>query len=73
MKEDTYTAYFSMGLAGYELRVDDAGDNVFYRFFGTDAQHREQRAKVRFTAKGHPFFLANGRRIHLDECLRKNI
>jgi len=61
-----------MGLAGYDVTVDDAGENVMYRYVApTGDKPVEQHAKIRYTGKSRAYFLANGRRIHLDECLRK--
>lgn len=63
--------YYSLGLAGYEVEIDDGGERVSYQYVGpTGSKPVTQHAKVRYTAGGRAYFLANGRRIHLDECLR---
>ena len=31
-KEVNYVAYYSMGLAGYEVGVSDDGETAFYRY-----------------------------------------
>lgn len=64
-------AYYSMGLCGYEVSVNDDCESVTYRFVGTEKEHPYQHAKVYWPkTKDRPYFLANGRRIHLDECMR---
>lgn len=69
-----YTHYYSMGLVGYELRADDDGETIRFRYMGVSgARTTEQHAKVRMTAGGRAYFLVNGRRIHLDNCLRINL
>ena len=69
-----YPAYYCMGLVGYEVGVSSDGETAFYRYVSTTGpEPRGHRAKIRITTKGRPYFLINGRRIHLDDCLRKNI
>lgn len=69
-----YPAYYSMGLVGYEVGVSKDGETAFYRYVNTTGpEPNGHRAKVRYTVNGRPYFLIRGRRIHLDECLRKNI
>ena len=68
-----YTGIYSMGLCGYEVGVDEAQEVVFYRFVGPSGPKPGQKAKIRYTSKGRPYFLANNRRVHLDECLRKHL
>ena len=66
--------YFSLGLCGYEVEIQDDCETVKYQFVGTEHQHPVQKAKVYYTQKdARPYFLANGRRIHLDQCLRVGI
>lgn len=73
-KEVNYVAYYSMGLAGYEVGVSDDGETAFYRYINPGGgKPYGQHAKIRYTSKGRAYFLANGRRIHLDQCLRKDI
>jgi len=68
-----YNAYYSFGLCGYELRASEDGETIYYRWTGTSGAAPEQHAKVRYTNKGRTYFIANGRRIHLDECLRNTV
>ena len=42
-------------------------------FVGTNLEQIRHKAKVYYTAGGRAYFIANGRRIYLDECLRSNI
>lgn len=66
-------AYYSMGYVGYEVGVDGSGENAYYRFVGCNEPDRIHRSKIRYTRNGDAYFLANGRRIRLNECLRKNL
>ena len=59
--------YYSLGLSGYEV------DIMRWLFVGTDREQIAHRAKVYYTGGGRPYFNANGRRIHLDQCLRTDI
>lgn len=69
-----YPAYYSLGLVGYEVGVSNDGKTAFYRYVGTTGpEPYGHRVKIRMTTKGRAYFLINGRRIHLDECLRKNV
>lgn len=69
-----YPAYYSLGLVGYEVGISNDGETAFYRYVGmTGPEPNGHRAKIHMTAKGKAYFLINGRRIHLDECLLKNI
>lgn len=66
--------YYSMGLAGYEVEVMPDTESVRYCYISpTGAKPVQQRAKLHITAKGRVYFLANGRRVHLDECIRTDI
>lgn len=68
---EQYSAIYCMGLCGYELNIDPTGENVFFRYYApTGGNPTKQRTKIRYTAKGRAYFLVNGRRIHLDKCLR---
>ena len=63
--------YYSMGLCGYEVEVNEDCESVSYRYITpTSTDPKPHRAIVRYTAKGKAYFLANGQRIHLSECLR---
>ena len=66
-------AYYAMGLVGYEI-LEANDEQVTYRYIGVSSgKPAVQHAKVRHTNSGRAYFLASGRRIHLDECLRTNI
>lgn len=65
-------AYYSLGLCGYEIELNDAGDSVTYRFVAVTGGE-EHKSKVYFTQKGRAYFKAGTRRIYLDECIRTNI
>lgn len=64
--------YYSLGLTGYEVDIINQ-DHVRWIFVGTNREQIAHRAKIYYTAGGRTYFTANGRRIHLDECLRTNI
>ena len=73
-KKIEYPAYYSLGLVGYEVGISSDRETAFYHYVSTTGPEPcGHRAKIRVTTKGRPYFLINGRRIHLDECLRKNI
>lgn len=66
--------FYSMGLCGYEVEIAEDNESVLYKFVGTEKEHKMQKSKIRYTQKdARPYFLANGRRIHLDQCLRMGI
>lgn len=65
--------YYSMGLAGFE--VEELGDETVaytYLYPGMDeSKKKAHKARVKYTANGRPYFISfQGRRVHLDECLR---
>lgn len=63
--------YYSLGLTGYEVEINEDCESVTYQYVSpTGGKPSRQHAKVRYTAGGRPYFLANGKRIHLDNCLR---
>lgn len=64
--------YYSLGLAGYEVDIIDK-DHIRWLFVGTDREQIAHRARIYYTTGGRPYFNANGRRIHLDQCLRADI
>ena len=64
--------YYSLGLTGYEVDIIDQ-DHVRWTFVGTNREQIAHRSKIYYTAGGRAYFTANGRRIHLDECLRTDI
>lgn len=66
--------YYAIGaFTGYEITIDQDGEFVRYRYHSTASVAPKRKAKVRFTKKGRAYFLAAGKRIHLDECLRSDI
>ena len=68
------TGYYSLGFAGYEVSVEEDGEHVRYRYVGpTGPCPIEHVSKVRYNAKCEAFFLVNGRRIYLHDCLWTNI
>lgn len=69
---DRVTGYYSLGLVGYEVEVIDE-ENVYWLYVGTQREQIRHKAKIYCTRNGRAYFIANGRRIHLDECLRTNI
>lgn len=69
---DRVTGYYSLGLVGYEVEVIDE-EHVYWLYVGTQREQIRHKAKIYCTRNGRAYFIANGRRIHLDECLRTNI
>lgn len=64
--------YYSLGLTGYEVEIIDQ-DHAQWIFVGTNCEQIAHRAKIYHTGGGRAYFNANGRRIHLDECLHMGI
>ena len=74
--------YYSMGLCGYELWVNDddlLDDTMHVLFVGTNREQKARRYKIQVRNKdglantGHRQFVRpHGRRIYLDECIRCN-
>lgn len=67
--------YYSLGLTGYELWVDDddVRDNTIHVLFvGTQREHVARRYKIQSRNKVNvrQFVRVYGRRIYLDECMR---
>lgn len=65
--------YYSMGLSGLAITLEPNGENVQYELVGTDNNSCVHRSKIYYTANGRAFFMAFGKRVHLDECLRAKI
>lgn len=66
--------YYSLGLAGYELWVDDddlRDDTIHVLFVGTQREQVARRYKLQNRNTRHPrsFVRVYGRRIYLDECM----
>lgn len=64
--------YYSLGLVGYEVKINEDNESVTWIYTG-DNDQKTHHAKVYFTAWSRPYFIANGRRIYLDECIRNDI
>lgn len=64
--------YYSLGLVGYEVKVNDDNESVTWIYTG-DNDQKTHHAKIYFGASNRPYFIARGRRIYLDECLRYDI
>lgn len=64
--------YYSLGLVGYEVKVNEDNESVTWIYTG-DNNQKTHHAKIYFTAWSRPYFIANGRRIYLDECIRTDI
>ena len=64
--------YYSLGLVGYEVKVNDDNESVTWIYTG-DNDQKTHRAKIYFGASDRSYFIANGRRIYLDECIRTDI
>lgn len=65
--------YYSLGISGYEMKIDDDGEHVIWLYVGSTREQITHRAKIYYTSKGRSYFIANGRRIYLDECIRTDI
>lgn len=65
--------YYSMGLCGLAVTLEANSESVQYELVGTDKGSYIHRSKIYYTANGRPYFLAFGKRVHLDECLNLNI
>lgn len=64
--------YYSLGLVGYEIKVNEDNESVTWVYTG-DNNQKTHHAKIYFTACSRSYFIANGRRIYLDECIRTDI
>lgn len=68
-----FSAYYSLGLCGFEIAVDETGTRVYYRFVGmTGPKPVVQQSKVYSAASGRRYFRVSGRRIYLDKCMRRD-
>lgn len=70
-----YKAYYSLGLTGYELWVNDddlRDDTIHVLYVGSQREQIARRYKIQFRNKVHvrQFVRVHGRRIYLDECVR---
>ena len=69
-------AVYSFGLCGIEILDIEYGinDAVIYRFCsGSEEVEKPHRARIYYSNNDRNYFLYNGRRIHLDECMRCGI
>lgn len=64
--------YYSLGLVGYEMKVNDDCESVTWLYTG-DNDQKTHHAKIYCGKGGEFYFIANGRRIYLNECLRINM
>lgn len=64
--------YYSLGLVGYEVKINDDNESVTWIYTG-DNDQKTHYAKIYYSARSRPYFIARGRRIYLDECLRCDI
>ena len=62
--------YMSLGLMGFEARVNEDGESVSWLYIGTQREQIHRKAKIYYTAKGRAYFMAYGIRRHLDQFLR---
>lgn len=62
-------AVYSMGICGYVVWADADGENIWHTWVGSNREQKAYKSKARFTASGRAYFMAHGRRIHLDQCL----
>ena len=65
-------SYYSLGLVGYEIKVNEDNESVTWIYTG-DNDQKTHHAKIYFTVWSRSYFIANGRRIYLDECIRTDI
>ena len=70
MKAKAGWGYYSIGLCGYEVCVNEDCESVTWIYVGSQREQNTHRAKIYMTAKGRAYFRAGWRRIYLDECLR---
>jgi hypothetical protein len=68
--DDNNKGYFSLGLAGYEVKINDCNERVSWVFVGMEKEDFTHSAKISYTTAGRAYFRAYGRRIYLDECMR---
>lgn len=65
--------FYSLGLTGYEVSINNDGESVSWIFVGSNRNQIAHRAKIYYTKGGRAYFNVPGRRIHLDLCLRTDI
>lgn len=65
--------YYSLGLTGYEVSVNQDCESVTWIYVGSNREQLTHRAKIYHTKGGRTYFNAQGRRIYLDLCLRTDI
>lgn len=62
------TAWTGIDIKGFEYGVDD---KVIYEYINANGKADKHKTKV-YTDTERAYFICNGKRIHLDECLRTN-
>lgn len=65
--------YYSLGLAGYEIRpIPDGNDHLLVRFLvvGEETERKARKYKIQYTPGGRAFIRTDGRRVYLDEAFR---
>lgn len=67
-----YTAYYS-GFSGLEIKEIQYGieDYIIFVAGAWCSKKSVHRSRIRYTAAGRAYFMYNGSRIPLDECIRK--
>lgn len=62
-------AVYSDGMTGVTVHGIEHGVNDYiYARSGIPGQYRHHRRRVYYAAR--PYFMIDGRRVHLDECIR---
>ena len=65
-------AFYSLGITGYELWSElDNPDRLMVLYVGTQREQIARSYKIRRTKSGRSFVQPNGRRIYLDQCLKR--
>ena len=61
--------YYSLGLTGYEIRINEDLESVTWHYVGISISP-DHKAKIYYTKGGMPYVKIHGRRIHLSEVIR---
>lgn len=64
--------YYSLGLSGYEVKVNPDAESVTWVYVGSVREQTTHKAKIYYEGE-RQYFNATGRKIYLDECLRSDI
>lgn len=78
MKKEHFTgdclAVHSMGLVGIEIYdIEHGFDEYVYWIYTGDTVPIYHRSKVYINVSGESYFLAFGRRVYLNDCLRVDV